>query len=36
MIKVGLRKLGLGILLFGMTVCCYTAAPVKAEGTTVD
>ncbi len=25
MIKIGLRKLGLGILLFGMTICCYTA-----------
>ena len=35
MIRVGLRKLGLGILLFGMTVCCYTAAPVKAEASDV-
>ena len=35
MIKNGLRKLGLGILLFGMTVCCYTAAPVKAAETDV-
>lgn len=24
MIRVGLRKLGLGILVFGMAVCCYT------------
>ena len=30
MIRGGLRKLGMGILLFGMAVCCYTAAPVKA------
>ncbi len=27
MIKTGLRKLGFGILLFGMAVCCYTASP---------
>ncbi len=30
MSKFGLRKLGMGILLFGMAVCCSTAAPVKA------
>ena len=35
MSKFGLRKLGLGILLFGMAVCCYTAAPVKAAETDV-
>lgn len=35
MSKFGLRKLGLGILLFGMAVCCYTASPVKAAETDV-
>lgn len=35
MSKFGLRKLGLGILLFGMAVCCYMAAPVKAAETDV-
>ena len=35
MSKFGLRKLGFGILLFGMTVCCYTASPVKAAETDV-
>ena len=36
MIRVGLRKLGLGILLFGMAVCCYTASPVKAAESDVQ
>ena len=35
MSKFGLRKLGFGILLFGMAVCCYTASPVKAAETDV-
>ncbi|HBZ65073.1 MAG TPA: hypothetical protein DEO89_11030 [Lachnospiraceae bacterium] len=35
MSKFGLRKLGMGILVFGMAVCCYTAAPVKAAETDV-